>query len=179
MPEEGCALYVAFPVDTHLMMSVGGKIRKVSQRTTPTIRLVRRGKTQINQRIRAEIRVFADRMCPLQPPGYSKWGRREPLPYWMYVQDDLSLCWSHWSYCRFCRALGQMSMFWFKNTLSLSTSVSNSIILGRVKLKRCLWTCKNSGSSCSKLTMSLVNVSLNLWSLNMAYMLIFLLKKCE
>ena len=36
-----------------------------------------------------------------------------------------------------------------------------------------------SWPSCSKLTMSLVNVSLKLWSLNMAYMLIFLLKKCE
>ena len=35
------------------------------------------------------------------------------------------------------------------------------------------------GPSCSKLTMSLVNVSLKLLSLNMAYMLIFLLKKCE
>ena len=34
-----------------------------------------------------------------------------------------------------------------------------------------------TGPSCSKLTMSLVNVSLKLWSLNMADMLIFLLKK--
>ena len=36
---------------------------------------------------------------------------------------------------------------------------------------------EKTGSSCSKLTMSLVNVSLKLWSLNMAYTLIFLLKK--
>ena len=34
-----------------------------------------------------------------------------------------------------------------------------------------------SGPSCSKLTMKLVNASLKLWSLNMAYMLILLLKK--
>ena len=34
-----------------------------------------------------------------------------------------------------------------------------------------------SGPSCSKLTMSLVNVSLKPWSLTMAYTLIFLLKK--
>ena len=33
------------------------------------------------------------------------------------------------------------------------------------------------GPSCSKLTMSLVNVSLKIWSLSMAHMLIFLLKK--
>ena len=33
--------------------------------------------------------------------------------------------------------------------------------------------------SCSKLTMLLVNISLKLWLLNMAYMLIRLLKKCE
>ena len=35
---------------------------------------------------------------------------------------------------------------------------------------------RQTGPSCSKLTMSLVNVSLNLGSLNMAYTLIFLLK---
>ena len=34
-----------------------------------------------------------------------------------------------------------------------------------------------SGPTCSKLRMPLVNVSLNLLSLNMAYTLIFLLKK--
>ena len=36
---------------------------------------------------------------------------------------------------------------------------------------------KISGPTCSKLTMSLVNVSLKFFSSNMAYMLIFLLKK--
>ena len=35
------------------------------------------------------------------------------------------------------------------------------------------------GPSCSKLTMSLVNILLKLRSLNVAYTLIFLLKKCE
>ena len=35
----------------------------------------------------------------------------------------------------------------------------------------------SSGPCCSKLTMSLVNVSLKFWSLNVAYTLIFLLKK--
>ena len=34
-----------------------------------------------------------------------------------------------------------------------------------------------SGPNCSKLTMSLVNVSLKLWSLNMAYTLIFFADK--
>ena len=37
----------------------------------------------------------------------------------------------------------------------------------------------SSEPSCSKLTMLLVNILLKLYSLNMAYMLIFLLKKCE
>ena len=36
---------------------------------------------------------------------------------------------------------------------------------------------KSPGPNCSKLTMSSVNVSLKLWSLNMAYMLIFLHKR--
>ena len=35
------------------------------------------------------------------------------------------------------------------------------------------------GPVVQKLTMSLVNVSLKLWSLNMSYMLIFMLTKCE
>ena len=41
------------------------------------------------------IRNFADRMCLLQPPGYQKRDKGEPLPYWVNVQADQSLCWSH------------------------------------------------------------------------------------
>ena len=37
------------------------------------------------------IRVLADRMCLLQPQGYPKMGKREPLPYWVDVQAELSL----------------------------------------------------------------------------------------
>ena len=37
-------------------------------------------------------RVFADRMCLLQPPGYQKMDTREPLPYKVDVQADLRLC---------------------------------------------------------------------------------------
>ena len=54
---------------------------------------------------RSLIRVFADRMCRLQPPGYPKGDERESLPYWVDVHADLSLCWLHRSYCRFCRKL--------------------------------------------------------------------------
>ena len=56
---------------------------------------------------RSLIRVFADRMYILQPPGYPKRDKREHLPKSVDVQADLSLCWSHRSYCRFCRALAQ------------------------------------------------------------------------
>ena len=59
---------------------------------------------------RSLIRVFADRMCLLQPPGYPKKYKRGPSPYWMDVQADLSLCWSHRSYCRFCRAQAHIIM---------------------------------------------------------------------
>ena len=47
------------------------------------------------------IRVFADRMCLRQPPGYPKKDKREPIPYWVdvHVQIDLNLCWLHISYC--------------------------------------------------------------------------------
>ena len=57
---------------------------------------------------RSLIRVSADRMWLLQPLGYLKRNKQEPLPYWVGIQAGLrhlSLCWSHRSYCRFCRAL--------------------------------------------------------------------------
>ena len=47
----------------------------------------------------------ADRMRHLQPLGYQKRNKWEPLLYWVNVQTNLSLCWSYRSYCRFCRAL--------------------------------------------------------------------------
>ena len=47
-------------------------------------------------------------MCLLQPPGYPKRDKREPLLYWVDVQADPSLCRSHRSYCRFCCALAQI-----------------------------------------------------------------------
>ena len=56
------------------------------------------------------IRVFTDCMCLLQLPGYPKRDEREPLPYWVDVQADLSLCWSHRSYCRFYLVLAHLYM---------------------------------------------------------------------
>ena len=56
---------------------------------------------------RSLIRVFADRMCLLQSLGCPKRDRQEPLPYWVDVHTDMSLCWSHKSYCRFRRAPAQ------------------------------------------------------------------------
>ena len=50
--------------------------------------------------LRSLIRLFADRICFLQPLGYPNMDKREHLPYWVDVQADLSLCWSHRSYCR-------------------------------------------------------------------------------
>ena len=40
---------------------------------------------------RSMIRVFADRKCLLQPPGYPKRDKQTPVPYWVDVQADLSL----------------------------------------------------------------------------------------
>ena len=56
----------------------------LSQRMTKlTIRLVRPAKTQISLRIRAAWSECTDRMCLLQPQGYPKRDKREPLPYWV------------------------------------------------------------------------------------------------
>ena len=77
-------------------------------RTKPKTKLVQPAKTQISLHICTVWSVFADSMCPLQPPGYPKRDEREPLPYWMDIQANPSLCWSHRSYCRFCRALAHL-----------------------------------------------------------------------
>ena len=45
----------------------------------------------------------------LAPQGYPKRDKPDSLSYWVDVQADMSLCWSHGSYCRFCRALAQLS----------------------------------------------------------------------
>ena len=47
---------------------------------------------------------------PLQPTGYPKRDKREPLPYWNDAQADTSLCWSHRSYCRFFRELAHFKL---------------------------------------------------------------------
>ena len=49
--------------------------------------------------------IWEHRMCLLQPQGYPKRDEREFLPYEVDVQADLSLCWLHRPYCRFCLAL--------------------------------------------------------------------------
>ena len=69
---------------------------------------VRPAKTQISLRIRAVLEssliAYAFKTTASGSPKRAKW---EPLPYWVDVQTGLSLCWSHRSYCRFCRALAQ------------------------------------------------------------------------
>ena len=59
------------------------------------------------QRLRSAC-ASADLMCLLQPPGYPKRDKCETLPYLVDVQANLSLCWCHRSYCRFCRAMAQI-----------------------------------------------------------------------
>ena len=54
------------------------------------------------------IRFFAHCMCLLQPLGYPKRDKREPFPYWVVVQADLSLCWSPGCYCKFCHVLAHI-----------------------------------------------------------------------
>ena len=82
------------------------------QRTTkPTIRLARPANSDQPAQPRSLIWVFTDRMCLLQHLGYPKKGKREPLPCWMDVQADLSLCWLHRSYYRFCRALAHFILY--------------------------------------------------------------------
>ena len=55
-------------------------------------------------------RVFAYSMCLSQPPDYTKRDEREPLPYRVDIQADMSLCWLHRSYYRFCHGLAQIKV---------------------------------------------------------------------
>ena len=85
---------------------------QLSQQTTkPTRRHVQPAKTLISLHICTVWSVFPDGMCLLQPSGNPKREELEPLPYWADVQADLSLCWSHRFYYRFCHALAQLSNF--------------------------------------------------------------------
>ena len=80
----------------------------MSQRTTKTYKTCAISEDSDQPaHARSLIRVFADRVCLLQIPGYPKRDKQEALSYWVNVQVDRSLCWSHRSYCRFCRALAQ------------------------------------------------------------------------
>ena len=59
-------------------------IHKVLQKSEPA-----QDKTYHNPR--RLIRIFAYRMCLLQPPGYPKRDKREPLPHWVDAQAYLIL----------------------------------------------------------------------------------------
>ena len=85
--------------------------KNMSQHTTKaTIRLVQPVKTQISPSIHCLIRVFPDSMCLLQPPGYPRSDKQEPLSNWVAVQADLCLCWSHRFYRRFCHVLAHIML---------------------------------------------------------------------
>ena len=96
------------------------------------------------------------------------------------------------------RSKKNFNIFWLKTKILSGAMISDTIIpyhnytiiwtatwtIWMMCLKIAEWMNNSAdpnqtGSSCSKLTMLLLNISLNLWSLNMAYMLLFLLKKCE
>ena len=82
----------------------------MSHRTTKsTIRCATSEDSDQTAHSRSLIRVFADRVCLLQPPGCPKRDKREPLPYWADAQAGLIMCLLQKSYCRFCRALVHIS----------------------------------------------------------------------
>ena len=102
------------PGCSHSLSSVRWPL-DMSQRYSKTKVTIRRATSEDSDQPahpRSLIRIFADRMCLLQPPGFIKRDKWEYLPYWVDVQADLSLCWLHRSYCRsycrFCRALAHM-----------------------------------------------------------------------
>ena len=81
---------------------------KGQHRTKPTIRRATSEVSDQPMHLCSLIRVFTDHMFLLQPPGYPERDKRELLLYWVDVQVDLCLSWSHRSYCRFCQALANI-----------------------------------------------------------------------
>ena len=62
-----------------------------------------------------------NRMCLLQHPGYQNRDKLESVLYWVAVQADLSFRWLHRSFCRFSRALAQLSVqIYLVNTHSVN-----------------------------------------------------------
>ena len=61
--------------------------------------------------------------CLLQPPSYPKRDKQKPLPYWMDVDADLSLCWLHRSYCRFCHELAHILWVFISRQFTWNTSL--------------------------------------------------------
>ena len=100
----------------------------MSQRTTKsTIRLVRPAKTQISLRIRTVWSESSPIACAFYSFRAIPRNKREPLPYWVDVQTEVSICWSHRPFCRFCRALAHiirihMSRNVSKRTFSCATN---------------------------------------------------------
>ena len=63
-------------------------VQKFKWRQLTTKPIVRRATSEDSDQPahpRSLIRVFADRMCPLKPPGYRKKDDQEPLPHWADV----------------------------------------------------------------------------------------------
>ena len=96
---------------------------------------------------RSLIKVFADRTCLLQPPGYSKRDKQEPLTYWVDVQTDLSLCWSNRSYCSFFIVRWLIVRFWYvdlrltENHSEESRHVEKTYLLTRAPIKNSICEC--------------------------------------
>ena len=104
------------------------RIRQNLQKT-----LVRPANTQFNRRIR-----ISHRMYIIQPQDYRKRDTWKPLPYWMDIQADLSLCWSHRSYCRFCRTLALIISSQFTKAATWQ-NMGEQQNLGSACTKRQVW----------------------------------------
>ena len=90
-------------------------------KTKPTIRRATSEDSDQPANLFSLIRVFPDHICLLQAPGYPKREKREPLPYGVDIQADLSLCWLQMSSCRFCCALAHMLWVLIRSTYDVGT----------------------------------------------------------
>ena len=72
---------------------------------------------------RSLIRIFADRMCRLQPPAIQREINKN-LAKLGGLNDDLSFCWSHKYYCRFRHALVHIRAAAWDNCVNMQAGLS-------------------------------------------------------
>ena len=79
-------------------------------------------------------------LVPSTACGYPKRDKQVPLSYWVDVHADGRLCWSHRSYCRFCRALAHLLIAFLKEYRCICVTSNYADTLASYHDRPSFWT---------------------------------------